>query len=637
MAIAPMMPQPLPPQVRLKPGLFSVDMGDGSFFVATDRVPMSEPPAMGQASDKDALVGWAFERFREAVQAKKPETYRLQTNELYYAGFHYNTAELNRQNKVTNLCFATVETVWPVMTEQKPRPEIQARRALTTTDVDQLNDFAQWLMDTNQFDLWFQVSRREMLKQGWNCTIIVVDPATGVAYPKFWSQYDFYKDPFSRNEDEMEWCFLAGPIATERLRAMFPLVPAEELLSDNLASPGYEVLEKPYFENVSWNGTYNRLEDVIASSAYKDGQAAPNTSAPLVSAEAGNMYGNAGTTFLIQMLVRDRTRIPVLYVGDLATPNANGTFDYTPYAHPYRTSEPSCPSGWRLLQFTASGAFLDSSPVDPCFLGLPLEFGRDYYQGGRFYGIGELDHIIPINRSINKRYNLLNRSLEYEALPILIADSNTGIDIDSKPIEPGDTLKKLVGSQIEWLQFKGVANQQFEVLDLEKRDLDTVSGVHDVQQGRRPEGIEAAAAIRDLQDAAQTRIRGKEGPQFTELVRVLKKCMYATGKKAKGPILYRASSGEMKEIDPAILTGDYDIRVAQGSGTTVSRAMQEEKVLNLFELGLMDPTSTLERLGIKNVPEIMGRLQQHQIQQTQLAAATGQANGAPPGKKPAAA
>jgi len=526
-----------------------------------------------------------------------------------------------------------------VLVEQKPRPEIQGRRAITTTDVDQLNDFANWLMDTNLFDLWFQLSRREMLKQGWTCTVITTDPRTGIAYPKFFSQYDVYKDPFARNEEELEHIFLASPVPTTRLQAMFPWVMPEDIQSDNLASPGYDVLEKPYFESVNFNGTYNRLEDVIATSAYRDGDPAPNTSAPLVSAEAGNMYGNAGTTFLIQMLVRDRTRVPVLYTGDIATPNAFGTFDYAPYAMPYRTSEPSSPSGWRLVQFTAGGTFLGSEPVDPCFLGLPLEFGRDYYQGGRFYGIGELDNLIPINRSINKRYNLLNRALEYEAIPILVADSNTGIDIDRRPIEPGDTLKKLVGSQIEWLQFKGVSAQQFELIDLEKRDGDTVTGVHDVQQGRRPEGIEAGKAIEDLQDAAQTRIRGKEGPGFVELVRVLKKCMYATGKKAKGPILYRASSGQMKEIDPEVLTMDYDIRFAVGSGTAISRRLQEEKVLGLFDRGLMDQESTLERLGIKNVPQIMERLQAAQIQQAQLAAAMGPApgaNGGPPSKGKAA-
>jgi len=607
--------------------MFSVPMSDGSFFVATDKL-REDPPIFGLSKDLEEVRGWFMERFREAVSAKRPETYRLQTNELYYSGIHYDNPELNRRNKVTNYCFSTVETVWPILTEQKPRPEIQARRGLTQADVEQLNDFAQWLMDTNGFDSWFQISRRELLKQGWTVTLITVDPSTGIAYPKFFSQYDFYKDPYCRHEDEMEHCFLAQPVPTQRLRAMFPNA-ASGIFTDNIASPSYDVLEKPYFDSVAFGGSYNRLEAIVAGSAYFDGQTPSSTTAPLVTAEAGYM-GNAGTTLLIQMLVRDRTVQKVYYVGDLATPNASGTFDYAPFGMPFQRTEPTCPSGWRLIQFTAHGQFLGSEPVDPAFLGLPLEFGRDYAQAGRFYSPGEIDNIIPINRSLNKRYNLLNRSLEFEAIPILVADTNTGIDIDQRPIEPGDVLKKIVGSEIRWLDFKGVANQQFELLSLEMRDMDTVSGVHDVQQGRRPEGIEAASAIRNLQDAAQTRIRGKEGPQFTELVRVLKKCMYLTGKKASNAILYRASSGEMKEMDPELLTRDFDIRFAQGSGTAVSRTMQEEKVLGLFDRGLMDRQSVLERLGMKGIPVIMQRLEFEAVQQAQLAAATG-ATGSPGG------
>lgn len=607
--------------------MFSVSLGDGSFFVATNRI-QGDVPICGHATNVEVVRGWFMEKFREAVAAKRPETYRLQQNELYYSGFHYSDAQMNRQNKITNFCFATVETVWPILTEMKPRPEIQARRGMSQNDVEQLNDFAQWLMDTNGFDSWFQLSRREMLKQGWTCTIIVVNPETGIASPKFFSQYDFYKDPYCRNEDEMEYCFLASPVSTERLRAMFPNC-CNDIVSDNIASPGYDVLEKPYFDSVSYGGAYTRLESVIAASATMEG-GTTTTSAPLVSAEAGNMAGNAGTTFLVQMLVRDRTKMKVMYTGDLATPNATGTFDYTPYGMPFQTLEETCPSGWRLLQFTASGTFLGSEPVDPAFLGLPLEFGRDYWQAGRFYGTGELDHIIPINRSINKRYNLLNRSLEFEAIPILLADSNTGIDIDQRPVEPGDVLKKLQGSEIRWLDFRGVANQQFQLLGMEKMDMDTVSGVHDVQQGRRPEGIEAAAAIRNLQDAAQTRIRGKEGPGFTELVRVLKKCMYVTGKKAKGPILYRAASGEYREMDPSLLVMDFDIRFAQGTGTVVSRQLQEEKILGLFDRGLVDRQTVLEKLGVKNIPTIMARIEQQQIQQMQMQAAAAAPPAAPP-------
>lgn len=635
--------------------LWSVDLGDGTSFVATGRIA-PEPYLYGHFTSESELKGWVFERFREAVAAKRPETERLRTMELYYSGFHYLDPQMNRENKVTNLCFSTVETVWPVMTEQKPRPEIQVRQQYQQGDVQDLQDYATWLMDTAEWDLNHQLGTREKLKNGWNVHLVVGDPQTGIHRPKQWSVFDFYKDPFARHEDELEYFFLAAPAPTGRLQEIFFDAVDENgksvICSDNIASPGYDVLERPYFDAYSAGGVYSSLESVVAGSAYSgDGysrggvsygaETAPTTTAPLVSPEAGSMQWN-GTTFLIQMFVRDRSKHWVYYTGDIAVPvqstdPATGavttTFKYHPSALPYRILEPCSPSGWRVIQLDAAGTFVRTNPLDSCFLGIPIEIGRDYHQSGRFYAPGEQDHIIPINRSLNKRYNLLNRSLEFEALPILIADGDTGIDIDQRPVEPADVLKKTRGSEIKWLEVGGVGSHQFAMVDYERRDMDTVSGVQDVQAGRRPEGIEAAAAIRNLQDAAQTRIRGKEGPAFTEYSRLLKKCMVATGRKAKQPIAFRAANGIARTIKPETLLLEYDIRFAQGTGTVVSKQIKEEKELGLFDRGLLDQQTTLERLGETNIQTIMDRkAAENAVLAEQQAAAAAKAGGPPVGK-----
>lgn len=584
--------------------LFTQPIGDGRFFIAHNRLEPKIDPLRGM-SEED-FRGWFFERFREAYVAKKPETERLKLNELYYSGFHYTTPEQMRSMKITNLCFSTVETVHPVMTEMKPRPEIIPRRQYQEHEVTAIQEYAQWCMDSTQFDLNHHTNTREKLKHGWCVHLLVVDPDTGLCWGKPYSVFDFYPGAGTTNEDEMELFFLARPVSTAWLQERYPNL-AERIRSDNIASPGYDVLQKPYFDLYGMGGDYSSLDRIVTGGFHLEGEPDPGGARALIP---GGMERQdaAGTTFVVHGFFRDRRLMAVHWTGDIAAPAEDGqSFVHTPSARNYVTHEPYCESGWFSVPFTADGVMLDCGPLDPCFLGAPIEIGRDYAQVGRFYCPGEQDHIIPINRSINRRYNMLNRSLEYESVPVMVADTDTGIDIDQRSVEPGDVLKKVRGSEIRWLEFRGAQAQQFELLALEQRDVDTVSGVHDVQQGRRPEGIEAAAAIRNLQNAAQTRIRGKEGPAFVEYARLLKKMMVATGRKAKAPIYFRGSNGMMTSVDPAWLTYEYDIRFAQGSGTALGRAMNEEKYLGLHGAGLIDQQTALERLGVPNIPVILQR------------------------------
>lgn len=583
---------------------------DGSrVFIPRDRIA-PEPPLLGSIPDtpegRKALFDWMWERFASAVEAKRPETERLKLCELYYSGFHYRTPAENRANVITNLCFSTVETVHPVMTEMRPRPEIAPREFTDPAVTLAQQAAAEWWMDTTEFDLANHLVCRDKLKYGWGLWYLAPGP-DGVCRPRAGTVWSYYPQAGAIEEDAMEHLFIVGPEDVDYLRACYP---GATVTADGIAGAGYDVLERPYQDAYGASGAYDTIESRVADTVRFDGESTPTGTAAM------NPDGHASTrwntAFVITMFVRDRSTREVLYAGDLGVrdeASEAGTYTYTPHPQRLKQDEPNSSNGWRMLRYTASGEYLDSRVLDECFDVPPFYIDRDYAQNGRFWPVGELDHIIPINRSINERKNLLNHSLRYETSPILTADMDTGIDFDRRSIGPGDVLKKVRGSQIQWLDFKGAQSGQFAMLQTDKMDLETISGVQDVSAGRTPGNVEAAAAIRNLQEAAQTRIRGKEVPQFIVLSRVVKAGLIATSRKANVAILSRGVGSVFKAIDPQALRYEFDVRFVQGSGSALGRAMRMDETLTLAEAGLLDPQSAIERLALPGGQQIMQRLQ----------------------------
>lgn len=609
--------------------MFEIDLGNDRRFVARERLA-GDAPLFGRIKNTDEgrsqVVQWVLNQFVDAVRAKLPQHREMVQNELYYAGFHWADPIANRNNAVRNFCFATVETVHPILTEMRPRPQAVMRGLYSINSADKINDRLQWLMDVTNFDYTKSVNEREKLKHGW-CVYLLNVNSMGFCEALPYPGYDFYPDGTATNDEEMDIYFLARPVQTDFLLDkfsdqkkypwLFDEMGKSLIVPDNLTSAGYEALERPYLsqdvashysvglEPESIIGAVSRLETNDPNGEAGQG------SVQLVRVDGQERRSFGNTTFLIQCFVRDRTRMRVSYSGDICEPDPEGQlgeFMWSPSANPYARLEDTCESGWRCIQLTASGLLLDSHPLDKCYGGRNIVIDRDYPQLGRFYGPGELRNIIPINRSINRRTTALEQSLAFETNPILVMDTGNGMELDNRAVEPGDVLRKTRGSEVKWLETPSPASHHFEMLAVEKQDMDVVSGVHDVTQGRRPEGIEAAAAIRNLQSAAQTRIRGKEIPGFIALRTIAKKMLMATARKLPANVAFKADNGNMEPWNIPDLLYEYDITFAPGSGTVVGREMQEEKVMALVQGGLIDRQTALERLNVKGVPDIMARL-----------------------------
>jgi len=605
-------------------------------FVATERIPDGQktwPLPVGLPDDA-AIRGYVGNLWEKSFRAMEPEHFLLNRRELYYSGFHLADPLENFEAEITNYPFANVETVVPELTSDRPRPEIQPMSPLASQNVKLIEEWHRWLLNTNGFDSWYSTGMREMMKLGWIVSPIAFDPKTGMPYPKLWPNWDFYPDFTATGEDNMMHFFLAGPIPTRMAKSLFPHI-ADQIAPDNWVSPSYDVLVRPYLEQMGAGGGRRMTGNMPVGYASYEGQT-PYPGSTFLTAPGGSRAYPGETSFLFQLFVRDMSYMDAVYAGKRWMRGTDGSWTWH-WAH-MRVPELVCGSGWRVIQMFSNGAIADVSPLEDCYDGLPIVMGRDYKQAFRFFSPGEIDHIIPKVRAINRRLALLNLALEYECNPAIIADKNCGYNFDKGSVVAGDVIKVRQGSKVDWMNFHTPAEQQFLLLAQERGDVDNIGGVHDPLRGNRPPGIEAGIAIEKLQSAGRDRIKGKEGAIFDMCKAMSKKLTVCAARKLNRRIQFRATNGQLVTIDPEVLQSEYEIGYAKGSGLLSSRNEKKSESRDLFQLGAIDQVALLKDYGRTDAEEILQRAAAAQEQAMQMkllemkAGVDSKRRGAPAGK-----
>lgn len=210
-------------------------------------------------------------------------------------------------------------------------------------------------------------------------------------------------------------------------------------------------------------------------------------------------------------------------------------------------------------------------------------------------------------------------------LPYKILDVN---DPNAIKVEPGRDMPAFIQNHLE----------------VKKRDAESVSGIHDVSQGKAPSGITAASAILALQESANQRIRllgrtlesglkeigeliialVKEFYTEDRTIRIIgddKKVTFKTFnandiKREREYNEFLPEGGQQTvtiEIDP-----DFDIRVEVGSSMQYSKAFMYEQAKELFQMGVIDDQALLETVRFPKAEEVIARKQQMMQQQQMM-------------------
>lgn len=296
----------------------------------------------------------------------------------------------------------------------------------------------------------------------------------------------------------------------------------------------------------------------------------------------------------------------------------------------------------------AGGVVLEDGPQEFEDGQFPYVKFNNYMLPREFWGMGEVEQLDGPQKSFNKILSFAMDVMGLMGNPIWIVDDSSGVDTENLFNKPGLVVEKTAGTEVR--RESGVDLQPFvlALADRYRTYVNGVSGATDLSKGIEPTNVTAAAAIQDLQQAQQTRLRLKSRYldaflndfgklylsrifQYYSVPRIVR---VSGDNKAENYFYFHVEKLETDEKDPqgntvykrvahimdhrgqakAIeIMGDFDVKVSTGSSLEFAKQARNDEVMKLFQLGVIDDEELLKSMDYPNYESVLQR--QHQKKQ----------------------
>ena len=174
-----------------------------------------------------------------------------------------------------------------------------------------------------------------------------------------------------------------------------------------------------------------------------------------------------------------------------------------------KVKKKSFPKG-RILTIAPELSLILEDKENPYDTGrFPLFLFKDIDVPFQFWGEGEIKWLLAPQKQANDLYNQIIDNAKHTANMQWVIDKNAGIPKGQLTNRPGLIIRKNPGSEVRRDSPPSMPMYVQQMIETLKGDMEVISGVHDITRGQTPNGIQSAAAIIALQEAAQIRIRLK--------------------------------------------------------------------------------------------------------------------------------
>lgn len=538
-----------------------------------------------------------------------------------------------RHSEVINLVFQAIQSVVPIITDTRPRWEYQPQDPSDREFAEIMNKLAEadwirnnWLMDLTEsvYDAHFYGTA--LGEMGYDDK---AKPMDGDIYLRSCDPFASYPDPSAKDVNKQSRYFVkAEPVDVSQMKREYPelgrFVRAD--IVDAIKSEKTEMdpvyqLRLPIDETKSMQGQGVSVESLLDQKCLKK----------------------------IMYCLSDETI-------EEADPMTGEMIKRLKY-----------PQGRKII--VAGGVLLEDGPI-------PYEDGKfpyarlvNYMLPREFWGVSEVEQLESPQKTFNK---LISFSLDVLTLmgnPIWIVDDEAGVDTDNIINSPGLIIEKNKNGEVR--REEGVQLQPF-VLQLIDRMQEWFVGIAGTLESSPPPGVTAAAAIQDLMEAGQTRVRLKSRYLDAYLQDLGQMYLSRVLQYRNAPTIVRLTGDEnagqyfkfhvSQAVDPATgqpavdeagnpmrvanvemmgpggsmgakqipIKSGLDVKVSTGTTMPFMKAQKSRQAQELFAAGVIDQEEVLKTIEWPNYQTVMERMQMAAQQAAQAEQQAAMMQAAPP-------
>jgi len=264
---------------------------------------------------------------------------------------------------------------------------------------------------------------------------------------------------------------------------------------------------------------------------------------------------------------------------------------------------------------------------------MPVFMVSNYKSPHNFWGIGETELVRTQTKAINETFSAINENIRRVGFPIRkVTQRAKGQMVRPITGAPGEEITVVDPSDVTFETPPPIPGYIQGYINQVAQYMEAVTGVNDVTQGRRPGGVSSGRAIVALQEASQTRQRFKINKEVGRLTREIGEYMVQMiltfdeeirsirERDAEGaftfveynPTAVYDAEGNMEgtpEFDPGtakrLMDSEFDIDVSTGSRYAQGRVANEERALELYQLGVYGIEEVVNALNVPDKQEVI--------------------------------